>query len=335
MTRFGQEEEERVDFGRSNPNDIWEALDRAISDFGRDKIPAPLAARVSDRTVFDPEGFETTYVYHWPIQSTVGWLGWGVVSRTPWPQQLNLILNYYSIRNGITEMGAGGSWSGQWSSPCSWAWNWGWPPWQPGTPSWSRMLYHKFAFDSMNFWDTKNMVINDLALPLLCSGTPGTVGPPQCNVGPEHSTTNWLKQVECGVLGKACPQPSINNPMGVRGLLQLTHGVQPATVPNPKYGFGYKPSRGNVAWFFIMDANYCDNSQSVTPPAPSWGNFSDNFEQYELIPFFAYRPGIGQTGKETYEELFGGPPGSSFHPTRKTHGDGYDKVNIRIIDWTS
>ena len=334
MTRFGQEEE-RVDFGRSNPNDIWEALDRAISDFGRDKIPAPLAARVSDRTVFDPEGFETTYVYHWPIQSTVGWLGWGVVSRTPWPQQLNLILNYYSIRNGITEMGAGGSWSGQWSSPCSWAWNWGWPPGQPGTPSWSRMLYHKFAFDSMNFWDTKNMVINDLALPLLCSGTPGTVGPPQCNVGPEHSTTNWLKQVECGVLGKACPQPSINNPMGVRGLLQLTHGVQPATVPNPKTGFGYKPSRGNVAWFFIVDANYCDNSQSVTPPPPGpFEQGEDNFEQYELIPFFAYRPGIGQTRKETYEELFGGPPGSSFHPTWATHGYGHNRVNVRIINWT-
>jgi len=327
MAKFGQKEEDHTFFGKQPfPKNMWTALDKAVNDFGRDRIPPTLAAQISDRTVFDPGGFENTFIYEWPVQSTVGQLSHYGVSRTPWPQQLNLILNYYWITNGITEMGAGGSWSGQWSSPCSWAWNWGWYPWQPGMNLWNHLITWRFAFDSMNFWDAKNMVISER--------------PHGYEVSGDITASGWLRQVECGpataaAAAKACPQPSINNPMGARGLLQLTHGVQPATVPNPKYGFGYKPSRGNVAWFFIMDANYCDNSQSVTPPAPSWGNFSDNFEQYELIPFFAYRPGIGQTGKETYEELFGGPPGSSFHPTRKTHGNGYDKVNIRIIDWTS
>jgi len=348
MAKFGQEEEERASFGKQPfPENMWTALDKAVNDFGRDRIPPTLAAQIGgrDKTVFDGGVDEETFIYQW--MNTNEYLGVvkGVegpnnYSRTPWPSHW-LSNAQYGLATGNTipggVLGVGESKRKvSWEFPCDWNYDLPGPFALVTFPG----IFTQFAFDTMNFWQTQHMYINTFAVreSFHLARAAGVVKNAfsllsDSAIAPAEP---WLRRLECAPGGKCAPELSPG--FAPRGLLQLSTGLLPATT-QIGLGFGFKPQRANVAWFFIMDAKYCPNfgfSGKTIPPNIKY--LHQEVEYFKVIPFFSYSQQFGNAGPngprtETYEELFGGLRGSYYFPTEFEPWPQY--INARIIDWTS
>ena len=300
MAKFGQKEEERVNFGESHYyGDLWEALNDAVKRHGEDKLPSSFKAQIAkrDRALlsgpFDREQDNQTYMFSWTNNSG---------NLTPWPGGWAGLNIQYGQNTQTTTL---------WERTCDWIWT------KPIMP----ILMTRMVFSEMSVWKqpSLHMFINYVG-----ENARTEVG---------EDTSNWLKQLECG----SCPPnpgpPS--NPLGYRGILQLTHGRWPVTYQTgPGFGHG-STINTNVAWFFVEEAEYCEDLGCLGPCVRTFiGTNRDQSLYLKVTPFFTWRPGFGQTMDETFEDLFGGPWGSSFHPTIATHGKHFNRINARIINWT-